>query len=276
MHRVKVHSTSARLQLPITPETTAQELSAFARSIPGPCTLRAKARGAGSILYARPGADKCDSRLLSPLAAQKESAKYLLAAKLVGYVLRDVEARDDAVGLAGTRVRDAKGTLLRLVRHAADGQDRDGFPDLLDALIAQDAGPYGNLIGKAERWYARYRDAPQGEPRFAEGRELMMQLLLDADRDPWLIASLETILESTDDAIEWRAAIADSIRFIALHIETLEQATTRLPIPPWFALFCKRWAAARQDGIALCGRLPFALLLDDIAAMTLRRFDAQD
>lgn len=276
MHRVKAHSTSARLQLPITPETTPQELSAFARSIPDASTLRAKAKGAGRILYARPGADECNSRFLSPLAGQKKADKYLLAAKLVGYVLRDVEARDDTVAIAGTRLRDAKGELLGLVRHAGDGHGRDSFPDLLDALIAQDAGPYGNLIGKAERWYARYRDVPQGEPRFAEGRELMIQLLLDADRDPWLIASLETILENTDDGTEWRATIVDSIHFIALHIETLEQATAPLPIPPWFALFCKRWAAARQDGIALCGKLPFAMLLDDIATMTLRQFDAQD
>ncbi|MDB5822357.1 MAG: hypothetical protein JWR21_1061 [Herminiimonas sp.] len=276
MHRAKASSSSPRLSLPITSDTTPRDLCTFAKSIPKNSALLAKKKGAGTFLYARPVSTGSKARVQSPQALQKESVKCHLAAEVVGYVLRRINARDDTVIIDGAKVPKVKAILLDRVAGGAEQDRVDGLTELLDALVNQDAGPYGKELGKVERGYLRFQKAKGIEAQFDSGRELMVQYLLNSDIDPWVIESLETILSSEGDNIDWRSAIADSSDFIAGHIETLEKSESVLPIPSFFEIFCERWAAARQEQLPLCAQLPFALLLDDVAAMVARRVKNED
>jgi hypothetical protein len=276
MHRAKSNSSSPRLRMPITPETTPRDLCTFAKSIPKNSALLAKKEGAGTFLYARPASTRNKALVQSPQSLQKESVKCHIAAEVVGYVLRRINARDDTVVIDGARIPKAKAILLDRVAGGAEQDRVDGLTELLDALVDQDAGPYGELIGKAERGYVHFQKAKSIEKRFDSGRELMMQYLLNSDRDPWVIESLETILSSDGDNIDWRSAIARSTDFIALHIEALEKSENVLSIPSFLEIFCERWAEARQERLALCAQLPFALLLDDVSAMVLRGAKDED
>jgi hypothetical protein len=275
MHRAKANSSSARPQLPVTPETTPQDLRAFAQTIPQASALRAKKKGGSTFLYAGPAGREHKTLAPSFQRVQKETAKHHLAAQLVGYVLRHIEARDGTVVIDGAKIPQAKATLLDLIDNGTTQHRLDGFTDLLDALVQQDAGPYGKLIGEAERGYLRFKKGTI-ENRFEPGRELLVQYLLNSASDAWLLESLKTILGSEGDQIDWRLTIANSADFVAGHIETLEQPKRVLSIPPYLDVFCERWTSARKEGVSLCAQLPFALLLDDVAAMVQQKVKKSD
>jgi hypothetical protein len=267
MRRDSVSPSSARPQLAVTPDTTPQELCAFAKTIPEAGALRAKKTGSRSYLYAGPVGHDRYSLTLPAQALQKESAKFHLAAQLVGYVLRHIEARDDTVVIDGAKLPKAKATLLNMVAVGSGKQGVDEVTGLLEALVDQDAGRYGKQIGKVERSYGRFQKASKAGERMESDRELILQYLLE---------SLETILASDGDDIDWPSAITQSVDFIGMHIETLEQPASPLSIPGFLDAFCQRWASAREEGEPLCSQLPFALLLDDVAAMVLRRVKEKD